>query len=131
MNQKLTEPEPNIVREKLQTLTDDLMKAGLKNDKGIPAKKKVLVYARKRIGIDDAFAITAAQWGKFFKQVDGPRFDLVGLARYFESLPAATAEPAQPVLPAFSAEDLQVLADAGISGRNDSRTPVRYWKEKA
>lgn len=133
MSQKITDVELTAVKGKFQTLCDDLAKAGLKSSMGIPAQKKVLAYALKRIGCADVNAVSNIQWEKFFQQTDGLRFDFPGLARHIGSLvpPAKPAEFAEPDLPAFSASDMEMLHDAGISPLNDSRTPGRYWREKA
>jgi hypothetical protein len=138
MSQKLTESELSAVREKLQILVDDLVKAGLKNSGGVPAKRKVLAYVLSRTKAPDVNSISSVQWEKFFRQVDGLRFDLPGLARYIGSLSVQAnlfAPPAQPIVntldPALSAADIAMLHEGQISAQPDSRPQVRYWKDKA
>jgi hypothetical protein len=141
MSQKISEVELTAVRTKFQALTDDLVKAGLPNGKGTSAKRKVLAYALKRIGAADTSVVSNAQWERFFQQVDGLRFDMVGLARYIGSLPVQgtlfeqPTQPAQPIVnalePAFSLADIAMLHKGKISAQPDSRPQVRYWKDKA
>ena len=130
MNMILTEVELTAVRGEFQTLVDDLGKAGLRSRRGVPATKMVLAYARRRIGVADAISVTKEQWERFFRQVDELRFDFPGLARYIGSLSLPPAPVAEPT-PQFSAADISMLQDAGISAMADSRPQVRYWKDKA
>jgi hypothetical protein len=123
----ITDSELTVVREKFQTLVDDLVRAGLRGSPGIHAKKKVLVYALKRIGVDDVNITSNAQWEKFFRKTDDLRFDFPGLARYIGSIPVS---PSPQASPSFSAADLEMLRDGGISAEEDSRTPSKYWKAR-
>lgn len=140
MSPKITEVELSAVRTKFQALVDDLVTAGLPNGRGDNAKRKVLAYALKRIGASDTSIVSNSQWEKFFRQVDGLRFDMVGLARYIGSLPVQanlfeqSVQPAQPIVnvlePAFSLADIAMLHKGKISAQPDSRPQVRYWKDR-
>jgi hypothetical protein len=122
----IPEAELNVVRDKFQTLINDLVRAGLRGSVGVPAKNKVLVYALKCIGTPDVSITSPAQWDKFFQRVEGLRFDFSGLARYIESLSVPSAPP--QATPGFSAADLVMLHDGGISAQEDTRAPSTYWK---
>ena len=133
MIQKLSESELVTVRARLHALHDEIVKAGLRSSLGITTSTKMALYARKRIGIEDLNLVSAAGWEKFFRQVDGLRFDMVGLARYINTLvpqPVQNVLPFQPVSADFSAADIAMLRKAWISPCEDGRVPMQYWKDR-
>ncbi len=154
MSQKISEAELIAVKEKFNALLKELETAGLRNSTGLSSKRKFLMYVQKRTGVQDVSLVSQVGWEKFFRQVDGLRFDLPGLAKYINSFvpPAVQAvlpftPPVQPVAPvqpvpvapapvpavaepAFSSQDIEMLHDAGISPASDTRSAGRrYWRE--
>jgi hypothetical protein len=112
----MTEVELNVVRQRFRTLVDDLVKAGLgRHSTGLSVNQKAVAYLLRRTGAPNAQSISASQWETFFRQVDGVRFDLSGLAAYIDSIQVSQESPS------FSESDLEMLKDLCVSPQDDVR----------
>jgi hypothetical protein len=112
MNRPPTDAELVVWKQRFANLAKELVNVGLKQSPGMDPRGKLLVYLLKVVHADTAKDISAQQFEEFFSSIDRVR-DL-------QELPALVQD-IESLSPSFSAADLEILTDAGISAQEDSR----------